>query len=229
MYVNTKEDIHMSVRLVLADFDGTLCDSMPFWARLPGSTLTRAGIELPADLDELIRSRPMWEISYLFVERYPQLGERDALYKGWMDEMAENYRCRIPMKEGAMELLAALQAAQIPTAILSATNHGLLDRAVAGYGLLPYLTDVITEGDVGASKRTPKPFEFCMERFGVRAEEILLLEDSCPNICCAAELGIHTCAIYDESMAGSWDVLQKRATLALNSFKEWPRVMELIR
>ena len=219
----------MAIRLVLADFDGTLCDSMPFWARLPGSTLTRAGIEIPADLDELIRSRPMWEISYLFVERYPQLGDREILYKGWMDEMAENYRCRIPLKPGAMALLGALKEADIPVVLLSATNHGLLDRAVESYGLLPWLRDVITEGDVGASKRTPKPFEFCMERFGVRAEEILLLEDSCPNICCAADLGLHSCAIYDESMAGSWETLRQRADLAVDSFEEWPRVMELIR
>ena len=219
----------MAIRLVLADFDGTLCDSMPFWARLPGSTLTKAGIEIPADLDELIRSRPMWEISYLFVERYPQLGDRETLYQGWMDEMAENYRRRIPLKPGAMALLAALKEAGIPVVLLSATNHGLLDPAVENYGLLPYLRDVISERDIGASKRTPKPFEFCMERFGVRAEEMLLLEDSCPNICCAAGLGLHTCAIYDESMAGSWDELRERADLAVESFEEWPRVVELIR
>lgn len=219
----------MAIRLVLADFDGTLCDSMPYWARLPGSALTGAGIPIPEDLDDLIRSRPMWEISYLFVERYPELGDREVLYKGWMDEMAENYRCRIPMKPGAMALLKALKAADIPVVLLSATNHGLLDRAVASYDLLPWFRDVITEGDVGASKRTSKPFEFCMERFGVKAEEILLLEDSCPNICSAAALGLHTCAIYDESMAGSWETLRQRADLAVDSFEEWPRVMELIR
>ena len=219
----------MAIRLVLADFDGTLCDSMPYWARLPLGALERAGNPVPADLDELIRSRPMWEISYLFVERYPQLGERDALYQGWMDEMAENYRCRIPMKEGALELLGALQTEGIPVVLLSATNHGLLDRAVAFYGLPPYLKDVVTEGDVGASKRTPAPFAFCMERFGVKAEEILLLEDSCPNICCAADLGLHTCAIFDESMAGSWATLKERADLCVESFREWPRVMDWIR
>jgi len=219
----------MAIRLVLADFDGTLCDSMPFWAKLPGSALAKAGIEIPADLDELIRSRPMWEISYLFVERYPQLGEREILYRGWMDEMAENYRSRIPLKPGAMALLSALNEAGIPVVLLSATNHGLLDGAVESYGLLSRLRDVITEGDVGASKRTPKPFEFCMERFGVKAEEILLLEDSCPNIGCAADLGLHTCAIYDESMAGSWETLRERADLTVESFEEWPRIMEWIR
>lgn len=219
----------MAIRLVLADFDGTLCDSMPFWAQLPGGALERAGIEIPADMDELIRSRPMWEISYLFVERYPQLGDRELLYKGWMDEMAENYRSRIPLKAGAMELLAALKAADIPVVLLSATNHGLLDGAVADYGLLPWLRDVITEGDVGASKRTPKPFAFCMERFGVKAEEMLLLEDSCPNICSAADLGLRCCGLYDESMAGSWETVKERADLALESLEEWPRVMELIR
>ena len=219
----------MAIRLVLADFDGTLCDSMAFWAKLPGGVLTRSGIEIPADMDELIRSRPMWEISYLFVERYPQLGDRESLYKGWMDEMADNYRLRVPLKPGAMALLSALKAADIPVVLLSATNHGLLDKAVADFGLLPWLRDVITEGDAGASKRTPIPFEFCMERFGVKAEEIFLLEDSCPNICCAADLGLHTCAIYDESMAGSWATLRERADLAVESFEEWPRVMELIR
>ena len=219
----------MAIRLVLADFDGTLCDSMPFWARLPLGALERAGIAVPADLDELIRSRPMWEISYLFVERYPQLGERETLYQGWMDEMRENYRCRIPLKPGALAFLQALQAERIPAAILSATNHGLLDGVVESYGLLPYLRAVITEGDVGASKRTAKPFEFCMERFGVKAEEILLLEDSCPNICCAAELGIRTCAVYDESMAGSWAKVRDRADITVESFQEWPRILEWIR
>ena len=210
----------MPIRMLLADFDGTLVDSMPFWKRLPRNALAARAMPEPEDLDELIRTCPMWKIAGIFAERYPDRFERDALYASWMAEMAENYRTRIPLKAGAAACLDAVSALGIPVCLFSATNHGLLDGALEAMGFHGRFCAVITEADAGDTKRTDKPYLYAREKLGVPFEEMLLLEDSCANILKAKELGLRTCGVYEEIMAASWEELSRTADVALSSLAE---------
>ena len=210
----------MAIRLVLADFDGTLADSMPFWAALPVDTLRGEGIPLPDDMAELVRAIPMYEIAGVFAERYPQLGSRDDLYVRWMERMRENYSRRIALKAGARELLGALQERGVKVCVVTATAHSLLDGALEGFGLLPWLDGVITEEDAGGSKRTAAPYALCRERFGAEYGEMLLLEDSLPNLRGGKAMGLAVCGVYDESMAPLWPTIRAEADLALVSLED---------
>ncbi len=219
----------MPIRLVLTDFDGTLADSMRCWAELPRRTLRQRGLAVPPDMDALIHGVPMWQVADILSGRLPALGDRDALYAGWMAEMADNYARRIPLKPGARELLRALRAAGAQVCMLSATNHGLLDPALTGYGLTPLLDGVVTEADAGASKRTEAPYRLCLTRFAAVPEETLLLEDSLANVRCAGALGIRTCGVYDEVMAGLWDELRAAADLAVETLEDREPILNFVR
>ena len=214
----------MAIRMILADFDGTLVDSMPWWVELPKVTLRKNGVPVPEDMDMLTRSRPMWQIAAVLTERYPVLGQEETLYSAFMDSMRVNYAENIPMKPGAYAFLRRMKDKGMPVTLLSATNHGLLDPALESYGITPLLCDVITEGDVGASKRTGAPFEFCMERFGLAAEELLLLEDSLVNIRAARSLGVRCVGVADTTMAADGAELRECTELFLSEGADWEKI-----
>ncbi len=218
----------MSIRLVLADLDGTLVDSMPFWAALPGAALQAAGLPLPADLEELIHTRPMWQIAGVFAARYPALGTEEMIFAAWRERMRENYACRVPLKPGAAELLEALRREGARVCLLTATDRELLAPLLRRLGLDTLLSGVVTEAEAG-SKATAAPYALCMERFGAAPEETMLLEDSLTNLRAAAALGLRLCGVYDESMAPLWEEICALADATVKSLQERETVLRLAR
>lgn len=219
----------MAIKLILADFDGTLVDSMPYWVRLPWDFMKENGIAPPEDFDALLRSRPMWEVAQLLMERYPRLQGQGDVYERWLARMEQHYRQDVAFKDGAVELLHALRAAGVRVCLLSATRSDLLHKAVAHFGVEALVDGVVSEKDVGASKRCPEPYYHCMERFGVTAEETLLLEDSCPNLCTGHALGLYTCAVYDEFMAKNWPTMLATADVCLQSPAQGEKLLDFLR
>lgn len=214
----------MPCKLALIDFDGTLVDSMPFWADLPRSALRQRGIPIPADMDGLIRAMPMWQLAGVLVGRYPELGEEAALYAQFMDTMRQNYAERIPVKPGARAFLARMQRKGLPVTLLTATNHGLLDPSLDSYGFTPLLHSVVTDGDVGASKRTGAPFAYCVERFDLAPEELLLLEDCLANLQPALAQGLRCVGIADATMVEDAVAIRECTELFIEREADWEKI-----
>ena len=218
----------MSIRWILADFDGTLADSMPYCAALPYEERKARGIAAPADLGDLIRARPMGEIAGILAARYAALGDREALYEAWTERMAENYAGRIALKPGAEALLEDFRRRELPVCLLTATDHRLLDPALDKLGLKRFLCAAVSEAEAGGSKRTGVPYRFCLERLGARAEETLLLEDSLPNLRGGRAAGLKTCGVYDESMAPVWEDIQRETDVSLRDLRSREALLALL-
>lgn len=200
----------MSIKAALIDFDGTLADSMPFWLDLPRSSFRRAGIEPPADFDRRIRSVPMWELARLLPPEYPELTADGPLEEQWCAAMTANYRDRISLKPGAAELLKELREMGLEIVILSATRYSLLLPALDHHGVAALADRVYSEEEAG-SKHSPDAYNFCASRLGLLMDEMLLLDDAVRNISAAAELGLATAGVFDESMAAWQETIRRIA------------------
>lgn len=209
----------MRFKAALIDFDGTLVDSMPWWMGLPRQSFLRAGLEPPAELEEWIRTVPMWELSLRLVREWPALEAEGPLLEQWMAQMKENYLHRVPLKAGALELLEELRARSLTLVILSATGRDLLDPAMAAHGLDKRVDLVFSEAEAG-SKHTEAPYRLLAGRLGAAPEEMLLVEDALRNIETASALGLGTVGVYDKFMAAHQQELQRRADVYLPDLRD---------
>ena len=174
---------------VLFDLDGTLVDSEPVWA----AALRRLAREQGGELSEGARRATVGtnvpvsvEIVQADVGRPDtdpvELGER--LVADVRDRLAAGVRWR----PGARELVDAVRAAGIPTALVTNTERELV--RISFGALLDELFDSSVCGDeVSRSKPDPEPYLAAAALLGVDPAAAVAVEDSPAGAAAAAAAG----------------------------------------
>lgn len=166
---------------VLWDFDGTLADTEPLWIAaefeiIEGELGGRWSIE---HAEQLVGSDLIDSASYML----NAIGRHD-LEPAWLVEQLLSRVVRaiqtapdLPWRPGALDLLAALRAEQMPCALVSASYRVLLDavleRLPGGSFAVSVGGDEVTKG-----KPHPEPYEKACRLLGVDARSCVVLEDS---------------------------------------------------
>lgn len=118
----------------------------------------------------------------------------DARCRAMMNaRMAET----VPVKQGALAFLEALEAARIPCAVATSSRnahaYGHLGRA----GLLDKFDTIVTRDDVVTPKPHPEPYLIAARRLGIAPESCLALEDSHSGVRAAHAAGMQTIMVPD--------------------------------
>ncbi|MBO6040808.1 MAG: HAD family phosphatase [Oscillospiraceae bacterium] len=104
---------------------------------------------------------------------------------------------RLPLKEGARELLEALHARGVPLALASSTGGELVRAWLSEAGLLE-IFDVLVTGDmVSRSKPDPEIFLRACELLNVKPSEAYVIEDSYNGVRAAHAGGMHALMVPD--------------------------------
>ena len=185
----------------LFDFDGTLVDSMPYYAAAMLRILDERGIAYGEDIIKTITP-----LGYLGTARYyiRELGlegrEEDAVAK--MKAYAyEAYATKVPAKAGVADTLRALRARGADLHILTASPHEVLDVCLARLGLTDLFTNVWSCDDFGTGKADPEIYRLAADRIGRPVNEILFLDDNLGACQTAKAAGMPVCGVFDESSA----------------------------
>jgi HAD superfamily hydrolase (TIGR01509 family) len=166
---------------VLWDFDGTLADTEPLWIAAEFEVIEGELGESwsMAHAEQLVGSDLIDSATYML----NTIGRHD-LEPSWMVEQllsrvvaAIRTADELPWRPGALDLLAALRADQLPCALVSASYRVLLDavleRLPAGSFAVSVGGDEVTKG-----KPHPEPYEKACALLGVDARSCVVLEDS---------------------------------------------------
>lgn len=185
------------LRAVLFDMDGTLTDSERLWtialervARSYGGTLSRSAREAMVGQD-------IWNtIDLLQAELGLRMDPRRTAAE-LNSETKAVFRAGLPFKPGARELLAAVRAAGLATALVTATHRPLVDIAMHTLGGDNF--DVSVAGDeVLRNKPDPQPYLRAVELLGLDTRDCLAIEDSPAGSASAAAAGIPTLVVPSE-------------------------------
>jgi len=206
-------------KLIIFDFDGTIVDSMWAWDELGFNTLTEKGLPIIPDYKSFIRTMSVPHFSEYLTRLYPDVF-KDNLLSEWHKTMRYNYENKIAFKKGAREYLEYLKKKGYTLYLASATHDFLIDAALKHFGLQDFFDFVITENQVGSSKRDPHTFNICMQRAGATAENTILFEDANHALKTAHTLGIRTCAVYDLSMEAFEDEIKSFCDYYINDFDD---------
>ena len=187
---------------VLFDMDGTLVETEELWGEAMAALARQLGGVLSAGArEQTVGTSMRVAMSVLYADLGVQRGEADLLSDArWVEnETAALMTSRgMPWRPGARELLTAVRAAGLATALVTTTPRRVativLDRITAELGASPF--DVTVCGDeVPARKPDPAPYLQAMASLDVGSRACLVIEDSAVGVAAglasgAAVLGV---------------------------------------
>ena len=191
-----------SVRGVVFDFDGTLCDTEGENVLLCQRVLRELGAEvsvreLEVTLtggDDVVTVPPLLEKygAHGTIEDYERL--RDSCYRTYAE-------ADLALEPGACELLEGLRARGIKLAVASMTPARCILTAFNRLGIL-HLFDAVVCGDMVRNRKPdPEPYLTALALLGVAPEDAVVFEDSPTGIAAGKAAGCHVIAYTGCSIA----------------------------
>jgi len=183
-----------ALRAGLVDMDGLLVDSEPLWFEVERAVMARLGGQWgEADQRALIGGSLDRTVSWLLAKAAAPASREDVA-RWLVAEMAALILARgLPLQPGAGPLLAALDAAGVPCALVTASSRAIMDAVLTVTGLSFDVT--VCGEDVRRGKPDPEPYLLAAARLGVPAAGCVVLEDSPTGIAAARAAGCPVIAV----------------------------------
>lgn len=179
------------IKNIIFDFGGVLIDWNPVYLY---SKVFEKEEDMYYFLDNICRydwnilqdaGRPIAEATLEKQQEFPQFKDQIAMYYGRWDEMLggtfdENTKLVKPLREKYK--------------VFGLTNWSAetLPIAMERYEFFKYLDGIVVSGDEKLIKPDPAIYKVLLERYNIKAEESLFIDDNADNIRVAIELGFIT-------------------------------------
>ncbi len=185
-------------RAVIFDMDGLIFDTENIYTMAGTELLRRRGHPFPDELkNEMMGLQPRSAFEKMIRwhglnEPWEELAtESNGLFVDMLDE-------HLATMPGVFELLDALEAADIPKAIGTSSPRELADECLSPFDLQRRFAFILTAEDVSYGKPDPEIYLTAAARFGLPAEQTLVLEDSRNGCLAAVAAGAFTVAVPSE-------------------------------
>ena len=172
---------------VLWDMDGTLVDTEPYWLAAEAELVASFGGTWTAEDGLTLVGSGLWRVAGILQHRGVDLSE-DEIVNRLTDRVMEQIETGVSWRPGALELLAELRDAGIPTALVTMSIRRMAEHVSS---FIPFTAfDQIVAGDsVTHSKPHPEPYLLGAELLGVDAVHCVAIEDSTTGLASAVAAG----------------------------------------
>lgn len=228
----------LNKKYFIFDLDGTLIDSMGMWNLIDQQIILRHTgrkaelMKIKSFRDSIIYDKRVQGNVYLAyykelikhfnlgisVEQFRQ--ERRVLYK----EIATN---KLEYKQGASEFLKFLKRKGKKIAIATTTTKDTYDiytqdnKNLVRQAPLSKIADVaVLYEDAEKKKPDPEAYLLVMKKFGCKAQDCIVFEDSFNGIRSAKGAGLEVVAVYDEFAQDEQEHIDKLADYKIDSFSD---------
>ena len=183
------------MKAVVFDMDGLMFNTEDVYTLVGTELLRRRGREFTPELkNEMMGLKPQTSFEIMIracnlCESWQELAaESNALFIGLLDE-------HLAPMPGLIELLDALEAADIPKAIATSSSRTLMDACLKRFDMHRRFRFFLTAEDIARGKPDPEIYLTAAARFEVNPSELLVLEDSQNGCKAAASAGAFTVAV----------------------------------
>lgn len=203
------------------DLDGTLIDSMCYWATIGEKYLKSKNIEIDEETKKACEVLPISRSSAFIKKRYNLTEAPEEVAAGLYDIVENNYKNDIPLKEGVLEFIKKLHNEDIKMCIATATDRFMAEYAVKRLDILKYFEFIITCAEVNSTKaESPLIYEEAMKKLGTKKEETVIFEDAPHAVSTAKKADFYVVGVYDDYFKGKKDDIIKTADKFICSFDE---------
>ncbi len=209
---------HLDYKLLIFDWDGTLCNSIGRIVESMHMASTRSGFERCTDfavkgiiglgLPEAIRTL------------YPRIS--DAELVAFRDHYADHYialeATPSPLFDGVMQSLEAFRAEGYHLAVATGKARRGLDRVLKAHGFEAFF-DITRAANETASKPHPLMLEQILAHCGVAPRQALMVGDASFDLMMARNAGMDSVAVSYGAQAGE-TLQQYEPRLTIDHFSE---------
>ena len=210
----------MNTRIVILDFDGTLCDTRRNIVLTLRMTMERLGLGVSDE--ESCAATIGLTLRDAFIKLHPELSLEQAehcteVYRVLFDE---NKKKLIPqLFPHTKQTLELLHSRGIALTVASSRSHESLDVFVQELGLDKYIGYVLGAEDTVHSKPNPEPVLKTLSELGYSAAECLVVGDMPYDILMGRGALAKTCGVsYGNS--GREELLESGADFVIDDFAE---------
>jgi HAD superfamily hydrolase (TIGR01509 family) len=166
-----------TLRAVLFDMDGLLVDSEPVWSVAEAEIMAWLGGPWNLDVKALCVGRRVDEACRILVDVAGSSVDPREVMDRLVARMCELFREHLPLLPGAVELVDAVRAAGVATALVSSSYRALVDAALDSIGVQRF--DVTVAGDeVARAKPHAEPYLTAAAALGAHPADCVVIEDS---------------------------------------------------
>ncbi len=175
-------------KLILFDFDGTLCDSASTIVKLMKKTCLELNLVIPDDKiirnnigygvmkSALIYTDNNFDLAKKFSQRYLDLSKIE-----YMGEINQQFA---PLFPGAIDCLAKLKKFGFKLGITTNKSRSGLDTLLIAHDLKKFFDNTMTANDCNV-KPSPEMIDISIERLNVKKNDTLLIGDTSTDANCA--------------------------------------------
>ena len=192
----------------LFDFDGTLVDSMPYWASAMLDVLDTFGIKYGDDVIQTITPLGLHGTA----EYFQGLGldlTIDEIFAEVDKRLSPAYTHKIPAKASVCQCLQKMKELGFGLHVLTASPHRWLDPCLVRLGLYDLFDNVWSSDDFGTGKTNPMIYHAAAERMGARMDEITFLDDNINADLAAKASGVSVIGVYDKTSETDADRMRR--------------------
>ncbi|MEM7122011.1 MAG: HAD family phosphatase [Pseudomonadota bacterium] len=126
------------------------------------------------------------EATAILVGQFPEHRDLIEAYYGQFERMWNG------TFDDTVAIVAELRNAGVPLFGLTNWSAETFPVAEERFGFLRWFDDIVVSGREGIIKPDPAIFHLSLERFGLKADETLFIDDTASNAEAASSLGFHT-------------------------------------
>lgn len=182
---------------VIFDMDGTLLDTEPLYRDAMHQACVDLGYEMTGELHAAQIGIPHDMSTRIMLQAFGEDFPMDLYNEYTNKAMKVMTADGVAVKAGARELLAELNARNIPAAVATSTSSPTAPDRLKQAGLYDQFAAIVTRTDVTNGKPHPEPFLLAAERIGIDPKTCIALEDSHNGIRSAHSAGMMAIMVPD--------------------------------
>lgn len=203
----------------LFDFDGTLVNSMSYWADMMTKLLDSHKVSYPHDIIKIITPLGVDATAKYFIDVLKIDMTFDEVIKYMYDWALPVYTDVIKVKSGVVEYLTMLKNKGCSLNVLTASPHETLDPCLKNNGIYDLFDNIWSCSDFGLTKSDVQLFHNVAHKLGKKENEITFFDDNIVAVKTALQAGFNAVGVYDKSGEEFRDELKAVAQMYIDSFE----------
>lgn len=203
----------------LFDFDGTLVDSMPYWAKAMLKVLDDNGVAYGDDIIRVITPLGLRGTA----EHFQFLGlalPTDRILEEMHANLIPMYRDVIIEKPSVASCLRQMRQRGLGLHILTASPHVFLDPCLERTELYELFDNVWSCEDFGTGKTNPQIYVEAAARIGAPLTDITFLDDNINADRAAKLAGMPVIGVFDEAGRDDEQAMRELCDAYIYTFRE---------
>ncbi len=203
----------------LFDFDGTLVDSMPTFAKATVKVLEDNNIQYPDDIVRILTPLGYVGAAKYYISMGVKATEEEII-KEIQDFAVYEYTHNVPAKENVTDTLKFLHKKGFSLNILTASSQAVILPCLKRLGIYELFDNVWSCEDFNTSKADPDIYLKVADKLKVTVGDIVFVDDNIGACKTAKSSGVNVWGIFDKSSEEYIDEMKSICDRYIYDFKE---------